>query len=82
MLSPIPEGTQTGTTFTVRGKGIRSRNGTGNLYIRVFVEVPTRLTREQKKKIQDAAESMDLKQYDKAKKYADSVGALYGKNPY
>ena len=78
----IPEGTQTGTTFTVRGKGIRSRNGTGNLYIRVFVEVPTKLTREQKKKIQDAAEGMDLKQYDKAKKYADNVSALYGKNPY
>ena len=78
----IPEGTQTGTTFTVRGKGISSRSGTGNLYIRVFVEVPTKLTRDQKKKIQDAAEGMDLRQYDKAKKYADSVGALYGKNPY
>lgn len=78
----IPEGTQSGTTFTVRGKGIKSRNGTGNLYLKVFVEVPTRLTREQKKKISEAADSVDVKQYDKAKKYADNVGALYGINPY
>ena len=78
----IPEGTQSGTTFTVRGKGIKSRNGTGNLYLKVFVEVPTHLTREQKKKISEAADSVDVKQYDKAKKYADNVGALYGINPY
>ncbi len=78
----IPEGTQSGTTFTIRGKGIRSRSGTGNLYLRVTVEVPTRLTRDQKKKIADAAETLDIRQYDKAKKYADNVSALYGKNPY
>ena len=78
----IPEGTQSGTTFTVHGKGIKSRNGTGNLYLKVFVEVPTHLTREQKKKISEAADSVDVKQYDKAKKYADNVGALYGINPY
>lgn len=78
----IPEGTQSGTTFTVRGKGIKSRNGTGNLYIRVNVEVPARLTRDQRKKITDAAAALDIKQYDNAKKYADNVSALYGKDPY
>ncbi len=44
----IPEGTQSGATFTVRGKGLKTRNGTGNLYLRVFVEVPTKLSKEQK----------------------------------
>ena len=78
----IPEGTQTDTVFTVRGKGIRSGRGTGNLYLRVIVEVPTRLTREQKQRIREAGECVDLRQYDKAKKYADNVGALYGKDPY
>ena len=77
-----PLGTQARTPAAVRGKGIRSRSGTGNLYIRVFVEVPTRLTREQKAKLRDAAEGVDIRQYDKVKKYADSVGALYGKDPY
>ncbi len=77
----IPEGTQNGTTFTLRGKGIKSRNGTGNLYLRIFVEVPTKLTKDQKKKLQDSA-SFDLKQYDQSKKYSDNVNALYGTDAY
>ncbi len=78
----IPEGTQSGTTFTVRGKGIKTRNGVGNLYLRVFVEVPTKLTKEQKKALEDARGAFDLKQYDKAKRYADNLSALYGKEAY
>ncbi len=78
----IPEGTQTGTVFTVRGKGIKSRNGTGNLYLRAVVEVPTRLTKEQKAALSEASSSYELKQFDKAKKYADNLSALYGKEAY
>ncbi len=78
----IPEGTQSGTTFTVRGKGLKTRNGTGNLYLKVFVEVPTRLTREQKKRLGDAAGEIDVRQYEKSRKFADNVSALYGKDPY
>ena len=78
----IPEGTQSGTMFTVRGKGLKTRNGTGNLYLRVFVEVPTKLTRDQKRQIEEAGAACDMKQYDKARKFADGVNALYGKDPY
>ncbi len=78
----IPEGTQSGTTFTIRGKGIKTRNGSGNLYLRVFVEVPTKLNREQKRKMQEAAQGVDLKQYERANRYADSVNALYGEDAY
>jgi len=78
----IPEGTQSGTVFTVRGKGIKTKNGAGSLYIRVLVEVPMKLPRDQKKFMEDAVKSFDAKQYDKAKKYADNMSALYGVNPY
>ncbi len=78
----IPEGTQTDAVFTVRGKGIKSRNGTGNLYLRAVVETPVRLTREQKKAFADAAAGLELKQSEKAKRYADDISALYGKDPY
>ena len=77
----IPEGTQSGTVFTVRGKGIKTRNGTGNLYIRVFVEVPTKLTKEQKRALADA-DRFEQKQFEKVKKYADQMSALYGKDAY
>ncbi len=46
----LPEGTQTGATFTLRGKGVRNRSGRGqgNLNFRVTVETPRNLTTEQK----------------------------------
>ena len=46
----IPEGTQTGTTFRLRGKGIPyvGYKNRGDQYVTVVVETPTRLTREQK----------------------------------
>ncbi len=47
----IPEGTQTGTTFTMKGKGIANVNTKrkGDLVITVNVETPKNLTAEQKK---------------------------------
>lgn len=47
----ISEGTQTGTSFTIRGKGIQQPNNPrvrGDLRFRVTVEVPTNLNSEQK----------------------------------
>ena len=79
----IPEGTQSGTVFTVRGKGIRSaRNGTGNLILRVIVEVPTKLSKDQRKQLEKLDESIDLKQQERMKRYADNVESLYGDKPY
>ena len=51
----IPEGTQTGTVFRLRGKGIQNVNGRGrgDQYVRVNIEVPTRLTEHQKKLLRD-----------------------------
>ena len=79
----IPEGTQSGTVFTVRGKGIRSaRNGTGNLIIRVIVEVPSKLSKEQRKELEKWEKGMEIKQYDRMRRYADNVETLYGDKPY
>ena len=46
----IPEGTQSGKTFRLRGKGIRGVRGSypGDLYCHVVVETPVRLSDEQK----------------------------------
>ncbi len=79
----VPEGTQSGTVFTFRGKGIKSaRNGTGSLIVRVIVEIPSKLSKEQKKALEELDGGMDLKQYDKMKRYADNVEALYGAKAY
>jgi molecular chaperone DnaJ len=47
----IPEGTQSGAEFRLRHKGIPglSGGGRGDIYVHVEVKVPARLTREQRK---------------------------------
>ena len=46
----IPEGTQTGTVFRLRGKGIRSLRGSsrGDQFVTVIVDVPKNLSSQQK----------------------------------
>jgi molecular chaperone DnaJ len=53
----IPPGTQSGTTFRLKGRGLPSLRG-GNLgdeLIRMHVEVPTSLTSDQRRKLEDYA---------------------------
>ena len=51
----VPEGTQSGKTFRLRGKGIKGvRSGyPGDLYCHVVVETPLRLTEHQKKLLRE-----------------------------
>lgn len=78
----IPEGTQSGKIFFVKGKGIKTNRGTGDLYIIVSVEVPTRLTKEQRKELENFESLTDIKQTPSMRIYKDNVEAMYGKNPY
>jgi molecular chaperone DnaJ len=53
----IPEGTQPGQVFTLKGKGLPDINGRGkgDQYVLVKVQVPTRLTHEQKELLRQFA---------------------------
>lgn len=78
----IPEGTQSGKVFFVRGKGIKSSRGTGDLYIEVTVEIPSKLSREQKKLLDQFEDATEIKQCQKMKQYKENLETMYGKNPY
>ncbi len=67
----IPEGTQSGTTFTLRQKGVQYVNskGRGNLNLTVNVEVPKNLNSEQKELLRKFAESCGEKNYTKRTKF-------------
>ncbi len=60
-LIKIPAGTQNGTVFRLKGKGVRNVQGYGHgdLHVRVAVEVPTRLNPAQKAKLQEFAALCD-----------------------
>lgn len=55
----VPEGTQTGTVFRLRGKGIQNVNGRGrgDQFVRVNIEVPKNLTQKQKELLREFEES-------------------------
>ena len=55
----VPAGTQNGTVFKLRGKGMPHLRGSGQgqLLVRAVVEVPTKLTAEQRRKLEEFAES-------------------------
>lgn len=75
----IPEGTQTGQAFRLRGKGmphVRSASTVGDLYVHVELEVPVKLTSEQKDLIRQFEESLahgGEKHNPKAKSWFDKV---------
>ena len=72
----IPEGTQTGTTFTLREKGIPAVNNPrrrGDEKFTVVVETPTKLSKEQKELLRQLDEGLDSKSSPKRKKFFDVV---------
>ncbi len=72
----IPEGTQTGKTFVLSGKGIPSINNPkrrGNQLFTVVVETPTKLTREQKELLRKLDDTMDGAGTPKRKKFFDTL---------
>ncbi len=57
----IPEATQTGTQFTIKGKGFKNLNSTsvGNFNFKVVVQTPKRLSREQRELFNELAKTMN-----------------------
>ena len=78
----IPEETQTGKVFVIRGKGIKGKYSTGNIYVTVTVETPKKLTRQQKSDLASLAGTLDIKQLTKMSDYDRDVQSLYGEKPY
>ena len=67
----LPEGTQSGTTFRLKGKGIPELNGRGrgDQYVTVYIETPRNLNREQKEALKKFAESVGDNNYEERKKF-------------
>ena len=67
----LPEGTQSGTTFRLKGKGIPSINGRGrgDQYVTVYIETPKNLNKEQKEALKKFAETMGESNYEEQKKF-------------
>jgi len=71
----IPAGTQPGTVFRLRNKGVPyvNGNGRGEQYVRAVLEVPKNLTTKQKEALRSLDELMTDKQYEKRRTFFDRI---------
>ncbi|MBR3560149.1 MAG: molecular chaperone DnaJ [Oscillospiraceae bacterium] len=71
----IPEGTQSGTTFRLKGKGVPGMGGRarGDQYVTVYIETPRNLNKEQKAALRKFSELLGEKNYEEDK------GGFFGK---
>lgn len=76
----IHEGTQSGDTFKLRGKGIPSLHGRskGDQYVKVNVEIPKNLTKRQKEILKELDESSTDKNYQKRRSFFSKNKDLFG----
>jgi molecular chaperone DnaJ len=75
----VPPGTQPGTMFRLRGKGIKNVQGygRGDLHLRVTVEVPTHLSATQKAKLQEFAALCSGKENPISQSFFDKAKNLF-----
>ena len=77
----MPAGTQPGTVFRMRGKGIQAVNGRGrgDQYVKVTLEVPKNLNDKQKKLLRELEESDEPQNHPNRKSFRDQLDKLKSK---
>lgn len=75
----IHEGTQHGDEFKLRGKGIQRLRyaGRGDQYVKIIVEIPKNLTREQKEKLKEFDKLSEDKNYKSKRSFAEKIKDLF-----
>lgn len=75
----IPSGTQTGTIFRLKGKGVKNVQGygTGDLMVRVTVEIPAKLNAAQRGKLEEFAKLCDETVHPHSKGFFDKARKLF-----
>jgi molecular chaperone DnaJ len=77
----IPEGTQSGQIFRKEGKGLPDpHGGRGDLYVNIRVVVPSKLTREQRRTLEQLGETMKVenKPAERSSSFFDKVKDIFG----
>ena len=75
----IPEGTQPGAEFRLKGSGIQQLRGSGkgDLILRLKVEIPKRLNNRQKELLRQFDDTTSDREYDNRKGFMDRVKEMF-----
>jgi molecular chaperone DnaJ len=77
----IPEGTQSGQLFRIKAKGLANpHGGKGDLYVNIRVVVPSKLSREHRRALEQLGQTMKVenKPSEKASNFFDKVKDIFG----
>lgn len=79
----IPAGTQGGTIFRLKGRGVKNvqGHGTGDLHVRVTVEIPTRLNPAQRAKLEEFGQLCDASVNPQIKGFFDKARRFFTGDP-
>ena len=77
----VPSGTSHGQVLKVKGKGMPKVNSAlnvkGDLYVHVFIEIPTKLTEKQRELIKELAEEMKAPITENKSGFAEKLKNLF-----
>ena len=75
----VPAGTQPDTTFRLKDKGLKylKREAHGDLYVKVSLEVPTKLNHKQKKAVEELAKVMTDDCYQKKNSFKEKFKEIF-----
>jgi molecular chaperone DnaJ len=75
----VPAGTQSGTIFRIRGKGVKNvqGHGHGDLHVRVQVEVPAQLNAAQRGKLMEFAALCDERVNPRSESFFEKAKAFF-----
>lgn len=78
----IPAGTQSGQTFSLKGKGVPRLDGrgVGDLYIETNVEIPVKLNKKQKQILSEFSEACEEDNDPLSKRFFDKLNQIFSKS--
>ncbi|HET9182264.1 MAG TPA: molecular chaperone DnaJ [Candidatus Angelobacter sp.] len=76
----VPEGTQTATTFRIRGKGLPAlqSSGKGDLFVKVRVQTPSKLTKRQRELLEELAGTFSVENKPEPRSLFEKVKEIFG----
>jgi molecular chaperone DnaJ len=76
----IPEGTQSGTTIRLRGKGLPAlqSSGKGDLFVKVRVQTPSRLNKRQRELLEELGGASSIENKPEPRSLLDKVKEIFG----
>lgn len=76
----VPPGTQHGTVFRIKGKGLRYVNSNsryGDLYVKVYIEIPKKLSEDQKDLLRQLEEHYNKGEHEQKRTFMENVKELF-----